>query len=115
MKNLSILLVMALCAPSIGVAELVIPIESVENHVNVRFAADATSEIVGHLNKGDSMPYVKSVPGWHEVALQGGGTGFIHEDWCIVVDDATTVAEVEPAAEAAAEERRIRGTCSCRT
>ncbi len=106
MKNLSILVLIALWVPMIGAADVVIPIESVENHVNVRFAADAKSEIVGHLQQGETMPYVNSVPGWHQVALQGGGTGFIHEDWCLVVTEAAAYAK--PAPEPVADEDAAR-------
>lgn len=97
MKNLSILLLIGLLISSISAAEVVVPIESVKMHVNIRFAADAKSEIVGSLRQGDHAVFVRSVPGWHEVELQGGGTGFIHEDWCHVIGKAPAAAEVVPA------------------
>jgi hypothetical protein len=97
MKNLSILVLIGLFTSSISAAEVVVPIESVEKHVNIRFAADAKSEIVGRLRQGDHAVFVKSVPGWHQVELQGGGTGFIHEDWCHVIGEAPAVAEAVPA------------------
>ncbi len=93
MKNLSILVLIAALAPLVGVADVVVPIESVEEHVNVRFAANAKSEIVGRLFQGEHLIYVRSVPGWHEVELEGGGTGFIHEDWCLVLDKVPDVRE----------------------
>ena len=110
MYKLSIPLLLTLLAAS-AAADVVIPISSVEQFVNVRFAPDAKSEIVGRLRRGESMPYLRSIPGWHEVALQGGGTGFIHQDWCHVVDESLAdeqTAEAAPLADDAQTEEQTR-------
>jgi uncharacterized protein YgiM (DUF1202 family) len=74
--------------PLIAAAEVVVPIDSVENHVNIRMSADPKSEIVGRLDQGDSLPLIKSVSGWHEVTIGDGATGFISADWTKVLDEA---------------------------
>ena len=62
--------------PIMTAAEIVVPIDSVQNSINIRLSADAATEIVGKLRQGDSLPLVRSVPGWHEVEIAGGATGF---------------------------------------
>ncbi len=72
--------------PLFSAAEFVVPIESVEEHVNIRMVPDAKSEIVGRLYQGDTATLVQSIPEWHEVEIAGGATGFISVDWTIVLD-----------------------------
>jgi hypothetical protein len=93
-----------LILPLIAVAEVVVPIDSVENHVNIRMSADSKSEIVGRLNQGEYLPLVESIPEWHEVEIAGGATGFISADWTVVLDEPPAVTEeVEEAAEVTEE------------
>jgi len=73
--------------PLLAVAEFVVPIESVEEYVNIRMIPDAKSEIVGRLFQGDSATLVQSIPEWHEIRIAGGATGFISSDWTNVVDE----------------------------
>ncbi|MGH8222630.1 MAG: SH3 domain-containing protein, partial [Woeseiaceae bacterium] len=87
-----------LCGAAFGPqshADVVVPIDTVEQHVNIRFAPDAGSEIVGRLMQGTGLPHVRSVEGWHEVELDGGGTGYVSADWAVIV---AAVAN-EPAAD----------------
>ncbi len=85
--------------------EVVVPIESVDSFVNIRLAPDATSEIIGRLQQGSQLRYVRTVDGWYEVELEGGGTGFISVDWARLVPDeedhvaAATGGATEPLAE----------------
>ena len=82
--------------PLLSVAEVVVPIDSVENHVNIRMSQDAKSEIVGRLFQGDSAAVVQSTPEWYEVEIAGGATGFISADWTILLDEVPVpVAEEE--------------------
>jgi hypothetical protein len=102
MKRLLGLLVCVLALPS--VAEVVVPIDSVEFYVNIRMSPDAKSEIVGRLNQGDSAAVVHSSLEWHEVEIVGGATGFISVDWTILLDEvpapmAEVAAEPEPGQE----------------
>jgi hypothetical protein len=98
MKRLLGLLVCML--PLLSAAEVVVPIDSVEYHVNIRMSPDAKSEIVGRLFRGDSAVVVRSIPEWHEVEIAGGATGFISVDWTILLDEVPApVAEVEAAPE----------------
>ena len=100
MKRLGYLL---LLWPLFVSAEVVVPIESVQNNVNIRLSPDAQSEIVGRLDQGDWLTLVDSMPGWHEVEIAGGATGFISADWSSVLDEPPT-AEAEAVAEAPAVE-----------
>ena len=109
MKNLSALLVILL--PLVGGAEQVVPIDRVENSVNIRLNADTASDVVGELRRGESLTLVISIEGWHEVQLEGGATGFVSSDWSRVVaeadlipDEAAAVAEVEVVVEEVVEE-----------
>lgn len=99
------LLGLILCmTPLLSFAEVVVPIDSVENHVNIRMSADAKSEIVGRLQQGDYVPLVNSIPDWHEVEIAGGATGFISSDWTNVLDaPPAPVAEVEAVEEVVEE------------
>jgi len=85
--------------PLLSAAEVVVPIDSVEYHVNIRMSPDAKSEIVGRLFQGDSAAVVQSIPEWHEVEIAGGATGFISADWTNILDEAPA-----PVAEQVAEE-----------
>ncbi len=84
--------------PLLSAAEVVVPIDSVEYHVNIRMSPDAKSEIVGRLFQGDSAAVVQSIPEWHEVEIAGGATGFISADWTILLNEAPApLAVAEPA------------------
>ncbi len=90
--------------PLLSAAAVVVPIDSVEDHVNIRLFPDAKSERVGRLQQGDSARLVRSLPDWHEIAIAGGATGFISADWTNVLDKAPApVVEVEPVAVATEE------------
>jgi outer membrane biosynthesis protein TonB len=88
-----------LTLPLVATAETVVPVESVETFVNIRLNPEAGTEIVGRLTQGDELVFIRTVDGWHEVELPGGGTGFIHADWANVVTEAP-----EPVEEAVVEE-----------
>lgn len=85
-----------------ALADVVVPVDKVESHVNVRMTADSKSEVVGRLEQGSSMPHLGTADGWRKVALVGGGEGFISADWTILVAEAPALAHeadtVEPAA-----------------
>jgi len=89
MKILLSILLLPLCV----FADSVVPIDAVENNVNVRMSPDAASEIVGELDQGSSAELVESIEGWHEIALVDGGTGYISADWTRVVAAQELVAE----------------------
>ena len=80
--------------PLFSVAEFVVPIETVEEYVNIRMVPDQKSEIVGRLFRGDSATLVQSLPEWHEIKIAGGATGYISSEWTNVVDS-LPVPEVE--------------------
>ena len=101
MKIMSALLIALL--PVIGVAEVVVPVDTVENSVNIRLEPDASSDVVGRLKQGDSIPLINSEPGWFEVQLEGDSTGFISVDWAVIRADEL----IEELVEAVAEETVI--------
>lgn len=76
-----------LMLPLVAAAERVVPVESVETFVNIRLNPESGTEVVGRLHRGDGLVYIKTVNGWHEVELPGGGIGYIHADWATVVAD----------------------------
>lgn len=102
------LICMFLLLPVFAFAEVVVPIDKVENSVNIRLNADTGSDVVGELHQGDSLPLVSSTDGWHEVQLEGGATGFISSDWSRVVADSDAIPEdvtvVEEVADIVVEE-----------
>ena len=94
--------------PAFAAADVVVPIDSVENSVNIRMLADSATEIVGKLKQGESLPLIKSVPDWHEVEIAGGGSGFVSADWSNVLEEAPeTVVKAEPVEDVADEVARI--------
>ena len=96
MKILALFLVPLLSF--IAFADWVVPIDEVEDNVNIRLFPDASSEIVGRLDQGAATELVSSIEGWYEVQLEGGATGYISADWTRVVVDEVVVDE--PAVEA---------------
>ena len=86
MKTTLGLLVLAI--PFICLADVVVPVDSVERYVNIRQAPEADTDIVGRLQRGVPLTLVQSVPGWHEVVLDDEGTtGFVSADWSTVIPD----------------------------
>ncbi len=92
---------MLLFLPFLALAEVVVPIDSVENHVNIRMSADSDSEIVGRLNQGEYLNLVASSDGWHEVEIAGGATGFISADWSVVLAEPPVPASDEDSGDSA--------------
>ena len=102
MRPLSALLVFV--SPAWCFADSVIPIETVEDYVNIRLMPDSATEIVGRLNQGESVQIVSTQEGWYEVVLEGDATGYISADWTLVVDAAALAAMRERVAEEKARE-----------
>lgn len=80
--------------PVLCLADTVVPVDAVENYVNIRQAAEAGSEVVGRLEQGSSLPFIAAKEGWNEVQLDNGESGFISADWTVIV--AAAVEEVAP-------------------
>lgn len=96
MRALTILI---LCAPLLAAADIVVPVDKVEDSVNIRQLPDASSAIVGQLRRGDALPHVGSTDGWHEVRIDDETRGFISADWSRVEAGPESVVEVVPEAE----------------
>ncbi|MDA0705559.1 MAG: tail fiber domain-containing protein [Proteobacteria bacterium] len=82
-----------LIMPILCFADTVVPVDSVETHVNIRRASNSGAEVVGRLEQGKALPFVASADGWNEVRLADGTSGFISADWTVVVVDAPVDAE----------------------
>ena len=75
-------------------ADVVVPIDEVENNVNIRLSPDASSEIIGRLDQGSSTELVRSIEGWHEVQLESDATGYISAGWTRVIANEESAEEV---------------------
>jgi hypothetical protein len=105
------LLALIVLSGSVAFADVVVPADKVENSVNIRLEPDPTTDIVGELKKGESMPHVSTIDGWHQVQLEGDATGFVSADWSRVEPDPVAeppeveeVAEVDDVVEEIVEE-----------
>ena len=106
-----------LAVPMLAGADLVAPVEDVATYVKIRKSPDAGADVVSRLHKSKPRRHVATVPGWHEVELEDGSTGFVSSDWSVIVagqgDEEVTeeaVAEApEPAAESVVEAEPAAG------
>jgi hypothetical protein len=90
----------ALLLPLLAVADVVVPVEDVSSYVNIRQAPDGDAEVVGRLHRDTPRRHVETVPGWYEVALEDGSTGFVSSDWSVIVAESNNAAPAqEPADE----------------
>jgi hypothetical protein len=85
MKRLGLIL---LLLPIVSVADVVVPIDAVQNNVNIRQSPETGADIVGRLPQGEWLALTERVPGWNGVALPDGSTGYISADWTQVLDSA---------------------------
>lgn len=105
------LFVAAFGLPSLTAADVVVPVDSVQEFVNIRAEPDVDSDVIGRLYQGDNMQLVQSVDDWHEIKIEEGLNGYISADWTNVVTDADAqavdnVVEPEPEEEIVEPEAR---------
>lgn len=105
------LLPVLMILPALAAADVVVPIDAVENNVNIRKSPEAGSDIVGRLSQGEWLTLTESKPGWHGVELADGVTGYISADWTRVLAEAPATSRkaepqvaAEPASDAPAEQ-----------
>ncbi len=84
---------------ALATADVVVPIDSVEQFVNIRAEATADSYVIGRLYQGDNMLLVKPGTGWHEIEIEPDLNGFISADWATVFTEAELAAAVAKIAE----------------
>ena len=60
MRTALVLFVAILGLPSLTAADVVVPIDSVKQFVNIRAEANAESDVIGRLYQGDNMPRLHS-------------------------------------------------------
>lgn len=105
-----VLVLVVLGFPLLALGELVVVRDTVDTYVRIRATPSGDSEVIGELHPGDRVLLTRSMPGWHEVAIPNGRTGFVTQRWTDVVagsadDQAYTVAlNDEPAAAEAPSE-----------
>ena len=74
-----------LLAAIVAAAADITPVEKVERYVNIRSGPDAGAEVVGRLDRGQTLPSLGVIDGWYRVELPDGGEGYVHGDWAVVV------------------------------
>jgi hypothetical protein len=95
MRAALVLFVAALGLPMLTVADVVVPIDSVQQFVNIRAESDAESDVIGRLYQGDSMPLVRSIEGWHEIEIEKDLNGYISADWTSVISETDVQAAAD--------------------
>lgn len=84
--------------PARAVAQRITPAARVRSRINVRAAASQRSAVVGQLAVGEQSDLIGSEPGWWQVRLGGGATGYVSKDWSQVVAAHAPASEAKPAA-----------------
>ncbi len=100
----ALVLFIALGLPVLATADVVVPIVSVQQFVNIRAEPTAESYVIGRLYQGDNVLLVKPGTGWHEIQIEPGLNGYISSDWATVFADADAAAAAAAVAAAAAAE-----------
>lgn len=95
----ALVLLITLGLPAHATADVVVPIHSVQQFVNIRAEATAESYVIGRLYQGDNMLLVKSGTGWHEIEIEPDLNGYISTDWATVVTEAELAAAAARIAE----------------
>lgn len=98
----ALVLFIALGLPVLATADVVVPIVSVQQFVNIRAEPTAESYVIGRLYQGDNVLLVKPGTSWHEVQIEPGLNGYISSDWATVFADADAAAAAAEAAAVAA-------------
>lgn len=88
---------------SAALADMVVPSDMVESFVNIRTAPESGADVISRLHRSNPRPHVATQPGWYEVELGDGATGFVSSDWSVIVPE-EAVAEAEPVEESDAGE-----------
>ncbi len=76
----------------VSFADSVEPNHRVSNSLNVRDNPSSESTIIGSLRPGQSLPYIQSVPYYHEVDLGGGRSGFVSKGFSRIIRISTPSA-----------------------
>lgn len=77
--------VLAAPGPDRAVAQRVLPAERVRSRINVREAASRKSAVVAQLAVGEQADLIGSEPGWRQIRLRDGATGYVSEEWSRIV------------------------------
>lgn len=83
----ALLALIALLASATTLAEpAVAPNNRVKHSVIVRAEADRHSDPIGKLKPGEQAPLDGDVPGWFQIRLPNGRTGFVSKSWTVRTD-----------------------------
>ena len=66
-------------------SDVVVPSDRVSTGVNVRDTPKTSGKILKVLAPGEQLQYVGTVPGWNEVILSDGRSGFVSKSWTRVI------------------------------
>lgn len=77
----------SLCAAVPALAQDITPSTRVTRNVVVREQASTASAPVGRLAPGDRATVTAEVPGWYQVRLADGTTGFVSKAWTVPVGE----------------------------
>ena len=77
-----------------ALADNVVPSARVSSAVVVRGGPSTSTAILGRLRPGDSGTIIGEVPGWYQVALVDGTSGYVSKAWTVVVADSAALTAV---------------------
>ncbi|WP_135213173.1 SH3 domain-containing protein [Vitreimonas flagellata] len=80
-----LLIFVGLATPDIAGADEVTPSERVASVLRVREAPGADADIIAQLGPGERVELVGERPGWFQVRLPDGRTGFVSKGWAVVI------------------------------
>ncbi|HYD83752.1 MAG TPA: MBL fold metallo-hydrolase [Opitutus sp.] len=90
------------CAASAGAhADEIQPSDSVVTGVVIRAAPTTSSDRLGLLRPEETLLFVSDRPGWNEVSLRDGRTGFVSKRWTIRIESEEPGEDPFPITEAA--------------
>jgi competence protein ComEC len=72
-------------------ASEVVPSERVKRNVIVRLEASTQSPAIDRLSPGESAVFVADLPGWYQVRLTDGRTGYISKTWSTLIGGGDTL------------------------
>lgn len=89
----SVVVFLFCCMPAISWANEVIPRDHVTRGVNIRSEPSASSESLGLLRPGQTLPFHASIPRWYSVELPNGEIGFLWKASTLLIESEETEDE----------------------
>ncbi len=76
-----------LCFADSVLADWVVPSDLVTMRVVLREGPSTSTPDIGSLRPGERLPFVGSVPRWHQVELADGTLGFVSKGWTRIIPE----------------------------